>query len=332
MRATWQLLRPRTLVVIYLHFMLFAGFAGISPAQWRFILLSFVAIALWYMHAVAINDLSDEEVDSLNLPKIGQTSDRPLLNATLSRRQLWMGVAAITVLLATVCFMIQPQLVFAVLAVGGLNCIYSLPPVRLSARGLLAQATLPLGYVVFPAILVMAQTEVSGLSWWLLLTGAYALFAGRLFLKDIRDEKGDALTGKRTYLVRHGLKPTLIQSAVWMFAGSAMMMYSTIGAHWLYSLAWIVSVVMMACGLWGIASPGSLDIRLLYVAVVGRAESYWLFCAVLAVWLPSVDSLTVHVFAVLMATALFAFGFLQLFDEIRLTRVRRAKGRTPAVS
>lgn len=327
LHAAWQLLRPRTLVVIYLHFMLFAGFAGIELTEWRYILLSFAAIALWYMHAVAINDLSDEAVDAINLPKVGQTSDRSLLNATVSRRQLWTGVMAITVLLVAVCFMIRPQLALAALVMVGLNCIYSLPPVRLSGRGVLAQAALPLGYVAFPASIVMVQIQVAGLSWWMLLAGVYVLFMGRLFLKDIRDEKGDALEGKHTYLVRHGLVRTLTQSACWMFAGSAMMVYGSAAVHWIYGVAWILSAAMIVRGLRGIYRSRSLDVRLLYVAVTGRAGSYWLFCAVIAAWLPASYGMAAHFFAVVMATALFGFGFLQLFDEITLTQVRQAAKR-----
>lgn len=37
----------------------------------------------------------------------------------------------------------------------------------------------------------------------LLLAGLYAGFIGRIVLKDFRDVRGDALFGKRTFLVRH---------------------------------------------------------------------------------------------------------------------------------
>ena len=40
-----------------------------------------------------------------------------------------------------------------------------------------------------------------------LLAGLYLGFVGRIVLKDFRDLKGDALVGKRTFLVRHGRRP-----------------------------------------------------------------------------------------------------------------------------
>ena len=39
----------------------------------------------------------------------------------------------------------------------------------------------------------------------MLLAGLYVGFIGRILLKDFRDVRGDALFGKRTFLVRHGL-------------------------------------------------------------------------------------------------------------------------------
>ena len=53
-----------------------------------------------------------------------------------------------------------------------------------------------------------------------LLAGLYIGFIGRILLKDFRDVQGDALFGKRTFLVRYGRRATCRFSAVCWIAGS----------------------------------------------------------------------------------------------------------------
>ena len=55
----------------------------------------------------------------------------------------------------------------------------------------------------------------------MLLAGLYVGFIGRILLKDFRDVRGDALFGKRTFLVRHGRRTTCRLSAVLWTAGTA---------------------------------------------------------------------------------------------------------------
>ena len=57
----------------------------------------------------------------------------------------------------------------------------------------------------------------------LLLAGLYAGFVGRILLKDFRDVRGDALFGKRTFLVRHGRGATCTLSAIFMTLGVSVL-------------------------------------------------------------------------------------------------------------
>ena len=57
----------------------------------------------------------------------------------------------------------------------------------------------------------------------LLLAGLYAGFIGRIVLKDFRDVRGDALFGKRTFLVRHGRRATCRLSAAFLVAGVSVL-------------------------------------------------------------------------------------------------------------
>ena len=57
----------------------------------------------------------------------------------------------------------------------------------------------------------------------LLLAGLYAGFIGRIVLKDFRDVRGDALFGKRTFLVRHGRRATCRLSATFLVVGVSVL-------------------------------------------------------------------------------------------------------------
>jgi 4-hydroxybenzoate polyprenyltransferase len=78
---------------------------------------------------------------------------------------------------------------------------------------------LPLAYVAVPYLLgvLSVRGSVTAID-LLLLAGFYAGFIGRIVLKDFRDVRGDALFGKRTFLVRHGRRATCVLSAVFLVA------------------------------------------------------------------------------------------------------------------
>jgi hypothetical protein len=102
---------------------------------------------------------------------------------------------------------------------------YSLRPVRLADRGAVASLILPACYVAVPYLLgifaVSASVRTEDL---LLLAGLYVGFIGRILLKDFRDVRGDALFGKRTFLVRHGRGWTCAVSAVCWCAGTLFLL------------------------------------------------------------------------------------------------------------
>ena len=102
-----------------------------------------------------------------------------------------------------------------------LNAAYSVPPVRLAARGALASLLLPLGYVAVPFFVgvLTVQSSVDGRQ-LAILGGLYVAFIGRIMLKDFRDVRGDEQYGKRTFLLRHGRVATCRASAACWVAGS----------------------------------------------------------------------------------------------------------------
>jgi 4-hydroxybenzoate polyprenyltransferase len=97
-----------------------------------------------------------------------------------------------------------------------------LRPVRLADRGAVASMLLPAGYVAVPYLegVLTARSHLTARD-LALLGGLYVGFIGRILLKDFRDVRGDALFGKRTFLVRHGRGPTCALSAACWVLGTA---------------------------------------------------------------------------------------------------------------
>lgn len=227
-RAVVHLVRPPFALLIIMFTNLGAEQAGGRLRFYGWALL-ITSIAGWILAVVAMNELGDEDVDRHNL---GRQDRRPLINGDLSRHETQL-IAAVGSTAALVTAAAISTTVFAVMAIGlGLGAAYSLPPLRLARRGPATSLLLPLGYVAVP-FLAGAHTAVAaaasttppvggrpGAVSWLLLTGSYVSFLGRLLLKDFRDLEGDMLYGKRTFLVRFGRLTTVaVSSVMWVVGG-----------------------------------------------------------------------------------------------------------------
>jgi 4-hydroxybenzoate polyprenyltransferase len=208
-------------VVVILAMFAAVGLSGAGShagpiLEWRVLA---VVMAL-LVFASTTNDIADEVIDRVNLA--GDTR-RPLVVGSGTRRELTI-MAGSAALLACAVAATLGWLPLAV-AAGGLILVscYSLRPVRIADRGVVAPLALPACYVAVP-FLIGALSVKSSLSLvqCVLLTGLYLAFIGRIVLKDFRDVRGDALFGKRTFLVRHGRKAAITFSAVFWTAGSLL--------------------------------------------------------------------------------------------------------------
>lgn len=133
-------------------------------------------------------------------------------------------VAAVAAALA-LCASLTLHRPAAVVTVTGLiiSANYSLRPVRVAARGVIAPLLLPACFVAVPYLIgVYAARGSLRHGDLLLLAGLYVGFIGRILLKDFRDVRGDELFGKRTFLVRHGRGWTCRFSAACWIAGTIM--------------------------------------------------------------------------------------------------------------
>jgi 4-hydroxybenzoate polyprenyltransferase len=154
-----------------------------------------------------------------------------------------------------------------------LSAAYSLPPFRISARGGLASILLPAGYVAFPFLVGVFSVQPSlSREQLILLAGLWVSFIGRILLKDFRDVEGDAMFGKRTFLLRHGRRVTCTVSAACWTAGSAtLLLLIPVASPMIAAFA-----VFLGCALYGLHQLGQDSSRfeewaiIAAIAMIGR--------------------------------------------------------------
>ncbi len=217
------LTRPAVAFLFCIYVVIGLAKAGDTGTGFR-VYRDLLVVIGFLIFSVAVNDLSDAPIDRQNLPN----SNRPLVTGRADEREM-KTVAAIAAVVSIGAAALGGWPLLA-LAAGGfvLSAAYSLPPFRLAARGAVATLVLPGGYVAMPFLVgvTSAHTNVS-LNDALLLAGLYVGFIGRILLKDFRDVRGDALFGKRTFLVRHGRRTTCVVSAIFWTAGGALVVATT---------------------------------------------------------------------------------------------------------
>lgn len=245
-RVVVMMIRPPVAAVLLLFAALGLATAGRADGLRPLFTTVLVIVGGWFVNATVLNDLADEPIDRVNLQN---ARGRPLVSGDATRDELLaLGVLAGAVALV-VAWAVNWR-VGSVVTIGlALNVAYSLPPLRLCARGLLAVVLLPLGYVVLP-FLVGAFTATPTLAphSLALLVGLYITFIGRIALKDFRDVAGDELYGKRTFLLRRGRTRTCALSAACWVAGSGALL-AIVPARSLLALVFAVYVGFALRGL-----------------------------------------------------------------------------------
>jgi 4-hydroxybenzoate polyprenyltransferase len=212
----------RPAVVVLLALFTATGIAEAGSAK-RPLLLAAALVpgAAFLLFSVVANDLADEQIDRVNLP--GDPA-RPLVTGICGRREfVAIGITAGTIALLTSSMLRGPAM--AIMLAGlALSAAYSLKPLRLAKRGIVASLVLPACYVAVPYLLGVLAVRSTITPTDLTLLGAlYVGFIGRILLKDFRDVRGDTLFGKHTFLVRHGRRPTCVVSAMCWIGGSILL-------------------------------------------------------------------------------------------------------------
>jgi 4-hydroxybenzoate polyprenyltransferase len=219
-RLTIVMARPAVLVLLALFTA--TGLAQAGHGEDRVLLARALAVVAGFLlFSVACNDLADEAIDRINL---AGDRRRPLATGAASRREFMLtGAVSAGVALAVSATLHWPAIVATACGLA-LSAGYSLRPVRIADRGAVASLVLPACYVAVPYLVgIFAARAFVRPADLLLLAGLYVGFIGRILLKDFRDVRGDALFGKRTFLVRHGRVWTCRFSACCWVVGSIML-------------------------------------------------------------------------------------------------------------
>jgi 4-hydroxybenzoate polyprenyltransferase len=268
-RVVWGAMRAPVALLLLLYAA--AGTVVGGSTSVSTLLRAMLVVLPFLAFSAVVNDLADVRIDRVNLSADAQ---RVLAAGAAHRRHLgWVaGGSAVLTLLAG--WSLGP-LALVVAALGlALSTGYSVDPVRLARRGVLAPLALPMLYVAVPYLtgLFSARGRVEGAD-LPLLVALYLGFVGRIVLKDFRDVRGDALFGKRTFLVRHGRTWTCRFSAGFWASGAALLVWARphATASWVLStLAGTVLALVLLHQLAGEADRRREEWLVSALAVVGR--------------------------------------------------------------
>jgi 4-hydroxybenzoate polyprenyltransferase len=220
LRVLLALCRP-ALVLLFALVVSLGVAQGGRPGAAATVAAALVPVLGFLVFAVAVNDLHDVDVDGVNLPG---DRGRPLVAGFAGGADMVAAAGAGAVVAVVGAALIHPIAVAVVTGGLAFATVYSRPPVRLAGRGILAPLTLPLAFVAVPYLvgILAARGSLRAEDLGMLL-GLYIAFVGRLVLKDLRDVRGDALFGKRTFLVRHGRRAAVVVAGSAWVAGTAVL-------------------------------------------------------------------------------------------------------------
>jgi 4-hydroxybenzoate polyprenyltransferase len=305
-RVVLAVARPPVLGLLAVYAATGFAAAGGNPHSLVALLPALAVVAGFLVFSVSVNDLADVEIDRINL--VGHRN-RPLVLGLARERELVATAIAGALLQLGAAFAIGWAALVVTLFALLISAAYSIPPVRLAGRGAAASLVLPACYVALPYLTGVALTshrvDAAGL---VLLVGLYVGFVGRILLKDFRDLRGDALFGKRTFLVRHGRRATCRFAAVGWTAGSALTLTAralagnaAVSLDLCYAAA-LIGVLAMLRALAVDRGPRRDELLISAIAIVGRGQLLALLVALSMVGEP-VAFLCVALAAVALVTA-----------------------------
>jgi 4-hydroxybenzoate polyprenyltransferase len=168
------------------------------------LLLGTLAAALLNAGSNALNQIFDLDIDRINKPdRVLCTGDVSALGAGI-----FAGVTAVfALMLAAVVSTLNgdPGTVILFAAAGLFSVAYSVPPLRMKARGWWANLTVafPRGTLLKVAGWSLAQSALSWEAWFIgLIMGLFLV--GATTTKDFADVQGDAAYGVKSLPVLHG--------------------------------------------------------------------------------------------------------------------------------
>jgi 4-hydroxybenzoate polyprenyltransferase len=275
-RVLLAVARPPVMGLLALYTAVGFAAAGGNPHDLFALFPALAAVAGFLVFSVSVNDLADVEIDRVNL--VGQRN-RPLVLGLARRRELVATAIAGAVLALGFALDIGwPAFLVSLVGIV-ISTAYSLPPTRLAGRGAIASVVLPACYVAVPYLTGVALVaHPAGTADVVLLVALYVGFIGRILLKDFRDLQGDALFGKRTFLVRYGRPATCRFAAGGWTAGSALTLTamalagrSSVSLELAYAAA-LVGVLALLRALAADCGPRRDELLISAIAIVGRGQ------------------------------------------------------------
>ena len=282
----YRMLRLRTVLLMVTFEAI--GFEAVHPSRiipFKFLLMALMISAL-YVCATCFNDVADEEIDKVNLPN---DLSRPLVTTAVTAKQLQiLGLVALFVALIAAA-LTGPIFVLFMIMGAGLNIFYSVPPIRMSYRGIFASLWLSSSYVTIPfwTGALIGSAAIPGRI-WLLFLGTYSCFVSRILLKDFRDYEGDKKFRKLNFLVRHGPELTCaVSGACWLIGDIILSLYFYRHSLVLVGLMQLLSSIIFY-QLYKLSWDKRYQTQLRQVAIVGRMGN--------AITLAMLTSLTLEAF------------------------------------
>ncbi|HEX5115482.1 MAG TPA: UbiA family prenyltransferase [Pseudonocardiaceae bacterium] len=278
--------RPAVAVLLATYAAIGLASTGHGEDHW---LLARVLLVVFgfLLFSVACNDITDARIDAVNL---AGDRRRPLVVGGADGIEM-LTIGIVSAALALVMAATLGWFALAVVAAGlALSVGYSVRPVRVADRGALASLLLPACYVAVPYL--VGHGPLHRMADLTVLAGLYVGFIGRILLKDFRDVRGDALFGKRTFLVRHGRGPTCVFSAICLAAGAVLLLagvdhptFALVGGY----AAGTVAMLVLLAALHTDRGPRRDELLISAVAIVGRGMLLLLLAhqeLVTAAWAP----------------------------------------------
>lgn len=210
-----ELMRPALLLGILLTFYLGLYWSTKTHIHTNIWLPLAVSLLLAFSFGNIINDVYDQDVDSINEP------ERPLVSGRLSTDQALLFAKVTMICAIFVSYTAGAISVLATASIIVLGILYSHPKYRFSRKYLASTLSLILAYYLIPFWIgyVLISNKMPGLDIIFLFISLLSFGLAKILLKDLKDLSGDEKYAKNTPLIALGRKKVLFISSLFSFSG-----------------------------------------------------------------------------------------------------------------
>lgn len=178
------------------------------------LILSFLAaisFLIIYMAGTTLNDISDFEIDKINMPY------RPLQSGRINKKESWIFSGILYSISLFTAFLLSFSFLLIVVLFAIISFLYSMPPILLSRKSFIGNLTLAIVSILVPVYggsVLASDSFTMPQTFWYNFLSLTLLFAFVVIVKDFKDIFGDKKEGKKTFAVHVGKKRALSISIV----------------------------------------------------------------------------------------------------------------------